>query len=298
MSITVHASTDPGVVLGSAGQLVAGDPVGHNVVATKLVDAIRYGEPGRYWIGLVDGVPAGVAVQQPADSPLAVAPMPAAVVPVIAGAVDAGPAALPGVFGPAGTASRFADAWARLRKITATQTSVERLYEVRDLRFPEGVNGRLRRAAEADRELLLSWLPGFSTSPRWAGADLAAVFVTRRLAAGDVWIWDDGGPVSMAARTEAVAGVSRIQAVNTPPELRGRGYASAGVASLSARVLAEGLRCVLNANVSNAAANKVYRRLGYEAISDVLRYQLGPNGEEARSSTTEGTQTMHLDSTD
>jgi hypothetical protein len=27
-------------------------------------------------------------------------------------------------------------------------------------------------------------------------------------------IWDDDGPVSMVARTEAVAGVSRIQAVS------------------------------------------------------------------------------------
>jgi len=51
-----------------------------------------------------------------------------------------------------------------------------------------------------------------------------------------------------------VAGVSRIQAVNTRPELRRRGYASAGVAALSASVLARGLRRVLNAKVSTVAA--------------------------------------------
>ena len=130
--------------------------------------------------------------------------------------------------------------WAGRRGVAATLTSAERIYEVRDLRFPAGVDGTLRRAAEADRERLLSWLPGFEAGTGWAGSDPAAVFVTRRLAAGDVWIWDDDGPVSMAARTEAVAGVSRIQAVNTPPELRARGYASAGVAALSARVLAAG----------------------------------------------------------
>ena len=73
----------------------------------------------------------------------------------------------------------------------------------------------------------------------------------------------------MAARTEAVAGVSRIQAVNTPPEQRRRGYASAGVAALSASVLAQGLRCVLHANVSNVAATSVYQRLGYRAVSDL-----------------------------
>ncbi len=275
MSIAVHASSDPGLVIGQAGELLAGDPVGHNVVGTKLADAIRYGEPGRHWIGLLDGVPAGVAVQQPADAALAVAPMPAALVAPVAGAVDSGGVALPGVIGPAGTASRFAEVWAGRRKVAVTPTSAERLYEVRDLRFPAGVDGRLRRAAEADRELLLSWLPGFEAGAGWAGSDPAAVFVTRRLAAGDVWIWHDGGPVSMAARTAAVAGVSRIQAVNTPPELRGRGYASAGVAALSASVLAQGLRCVLHANVNNVVASSLYQRLGYQAVSDMLRYQFG-----------------------
>src|SRR5271168_3691762 len=105
MSIAVLASADAGLVLGQAGDLLAGDPVGHNVVGTKLADAIRYGEPGRYWIGLHDGVPAGVAVQQPADTALAVAPMPAELGAAIADAVDADGVALPGVFGPAGTAS-------------------------------------------------------------------------------------------------------------------------------------------------------------------------------------------------
>jgi hypothetical protein len=275
MSVAVLASADPGLVIGQAGELLAGDPVGHNVVGTKLADAIRYGEPGRYWIGMLDGVPTGIAVQQPADTPLAVAPMTAELVAAIARAIDAGDIALPGVFGPAGTASRFAEVWAALRKIRAVPTSEERLYEVRDLRFPDGVAGALRRAAEADRELLLSWLPGFEAGAWWAGSNPAAVFVARRLAAGDVWIWDDDGPVSMAARTEAVAGVSRIQAVNTPPELRRRGYASAGVAALSASVLAQGMRCVLNANANNGAANTVYQRLGYRAVTDVRRYQFG-----------------------
>lgn len=275
MSIAVPASADARLVLDQAGELLAGDPVGHNVVGTKLADAIRYDEPGQYWIGLLDGVPAGVAVQQPADTPLAVAPMPAELVAAIADAVDADNVALPGVFGPTGTARRFAEVWTGLREIAAVPTSEERQYELRDLRFPVGVTGAMRHAAEAELELLLSWLPGFEAGAQWAGSNPAAVFVTRRLAAGEVWIWDDDGPVSMAARTEIVAGVSRIQAVNTPPEQQRRGYASACVAALSARVLAQGLRCVLNANVNNSAANSLYQRLGYQAVSDVRRYQFG-----------------------
>src|SRR5580704_3330735 len=205
MSIAVVASADPDLVLDQAGDLLAGDPVAHNVVGTKLADAIRYGEAGRYWVGLRAGIPAGVGAAQPADAPLAVAPMPADLVLAIAAAIDADGVGLPGVFGPADTASRFAGLWAAQRQITATVTAEERAYEVRELRFPAGVAGTRRRAAAADLELLLSWLPGFEAGANWASSSPAAVFVSRRLAAGDVWIWDDDGPASMAARTEAVA---------------------------------------------------------------------------------------------
>ena len=181
MSIAVLASADPDLTLGQAGDLLGSDPVGHNVVGTKLTDAIGYREPGRYWVGLRAGVPAGLAVQLPADAPLAVGPMPAELVAAVADAVDADGVALPGVSGPAGTASRFAGIWASQREITATPTATERLYEVRDLRFPAGVRGTRRRATTTDRELLLSWLPGFEAGAGWAGSNPAAIFVTRRL---------------------------------------------------------------------------------------------------------------------
>ncbi len=98
-------------MIGQAGDLLAGDPVGYNVVGTKLADAVRYREPGRYWIGLLDGIPAGVAVQQSADTPLTVASVPAELTAAIADAIAAGDVALllswlPGFKAGAGWASR------------------------------------------------------------------------------------------------------------------------------------------------------------------------------------------------
>jgi predicted GNAT family acetyltransferase len=77
----------------------------------------------------------------------------------------------------------------------------------------------------------------------------------------------------MAARTDAVAGVSRVQAVYTPPERRRAGYAAACVAALSARVLAEEHRCILYTDLTNPTSNGVYRSIGYRSVAEWVRYR-------------------------
>jgi predicted GNAT family acetyltransferase len=48
------------------------------------------------------------------------------------------------------------------------------------------------------------------------------------------------------------------------------------VAALSARVLAAGQRCILYTDRANPTSNAVYRRLGYRAVSEGLRYEFMP----------------------
>jgi predicted GNAT family acetyltransferase len=56
--------------------------------------------------------------------------------------------------------------------------------------------------------------------------------------------------------------------------LRGRGYASALVASLTERLLAGGRRfCFLFTDLSNPTSNKIYQRIGYEPVADVDEYR-------------------------
>ena len=72
------------------------------------------------------------------------------------------------------------------------------------------------------------------------------------------------GPGAQARRTPN--GI-RIGPVYTPPELRGRGYASALVAKLSSSLLAGGRRfCFLHTDLANPASNKIYERLGYVRV--------------------------------
>ena len=59
----------------------------------------------------------------------------------------------------------------------------------------------------------------------------------------------------------------------TPPELRGRGYASAVTAELSAELLAEGRSyCFLYTDLANPTSNRIYQTIGYEFVCDSAEY--------------------------
>jgi predicted GNAT family acetyltransferase len=72
-----------------------------------------------------------------------------------------------------------------------------------------------------------------------------------------------------------VEGVVRVGPVWTPPDLRGRGYASALVAATTALALERGARrCMLFADVANATSNAIYRRIGFERVADAREWDL------------------------
>jgi predicted GNAT family acetyltransferase len=80
----------------------------------------------------------------------------------------------------------------------------------------------------------------------------------------------------MALTRGPVEGVARVGLVYTPPEHRGRGYASACVAGVSAHVLAtDSDSCILYTQLSNATSNAIYRAIGYEPVLEVVRYRFG-----------------------
>lgn len=64
----------------------------------------------------------------------------------------------------------------------------------------------------------------------------------------------------------------------TPPELRGRGSASALVAAANQAQLDAGRRfCFLFTDLANPTSNKIYRDIGYEPVCDVDEYRFaGP----------------------
>jgi predicted GNAT family acetyltransferase len=131
-----------------------------------------------------------------------------------------------------------------------------------------------RPARAGDRELLLEWYRAFGVEALHEDEpdeNRIATIVDRRLrgVGPRIVLWDDGGPVSLAGVGGDTPNGTRIGPVYTPPELRGRGYASALVAAVSAEELAAGRRfCFLYTDLANPTSNRIYAAIGFEPACD------------------------------
>lgn len=268
----VSSTGDPAAVLATAGTFLGSDPVRHNVVVTLLSNRISHPEPGRYWITLIDGEAAGVVLQSPLQFVATLTPMPDEAVAAVVDAIVGGGVALPGVTGEAAVAARFAGQWTERTRSAAWPVQGQRVYEVDTVVAPQPAPGRLRPATAGDRQLLVGWFGGYRNDTGGGTGDVEEV-VGRRLADGELWLWDHDGPATMVGLSQPQAGVVRLAPVYTPIDRRGRGYASSCVAAASGRVLAAGLRCILYTDLANPTSNAIYRSLGYRAVSEGLRYR-------------------------
>ncbi|HEX2190073.1 MAG TPA: GNAT family N-acetyltransferase [Longimicrobiaceae bacterium] len=172
--------------------------------------------------------------------------------------------------GPGALAEGFAECWARAAGTEARVAMRQRIHALTEVRPLPSVPGELRRAGEADRERVAGWLEAFDREALGlADPEQARALAGRRIAAGEVWLWEDGEPRSMAASARPTRHGVAVNAVYTPPEQRGRGYATACVAALSRRLLAGGRRfCVLYTDLANPTSNAIYARIGYRPVGD------------------------------
>jgi len=182
----------------------------------------------------------------------------------------------PGVEGPAEVAALAA---ARLAEASGRRPRLERrehLYELRAVCTPVPIDGRLRVATEPDAPLIAGWWHGSSLAA-FGRADAAESerVAHRCIADGDVYVWDVGRPVSMAVQTGPTRTGITVGRVYTPPEERGHGFATACVGELSRWLLAQGPdHCILFVEASNAAAQRLYLRVGYRPVAEFLEFAL------------------------
>jgi predicted GNAT family acetyltransferase len=187
---------------------------------------------------------------------------------------------LPGMVGPKAAAARFAAAWTDATGQTAGVQMAERIFRLERVIAPERpAAGAWRIVERRDRDLIARWLVAFhdeatpETPPIADPAAVADRLVNRVGRIG--YVWEDGGDVvsMVGAGGETPHGI-RIGPVYTPPDRRGRGYASALTAAASQDQLDRGRQFVfLFTDLANPTSNKIYQAIGYEAVCDVDQYR-------------------------
>ena len=273
MVTKVSFSEDPAWVMAEAKAFLASEPVRHNLILTLLHARVAHPEPGRYWVAKEGDDVVGVIFQSPLNRSAILTPMGSEIVSVMVDAITDTAVVLPGVLGPAATAASFAGQWTECHKSAAFPVQGLRLYEKIEVGKQAPVNGRFRQAGPDDRDLIIAWMRQFGADVGDEGGTDPTIIADRRLPAGQIWLWDDGQPVSLAMHSNQLENVIRIQVVYTPSERRNNGYAGACVAKLTKQLCDSGYRCMLYTDLGNPHSNSVYQRIGYRAVAEALRYR-------------------------
>jgi predicted GNAT family acetyltransferase len=275
MRFEAHITEDASEALGACEPYLLSRPVEHNVVLTVLRRRITDPTRGRYWWIDDHGAVLGFAMQSPLSFHCAITPMTTLATQALVDVMSDKAPDLPGVAGDAASAASFAGSWAERLRVPVAPVEAQRIYQLAALHAPDQVPGLFRPADDADRDTLVGHRIAFHADTGEPGELDAAAAVERSLRG--CFVWEDGGVVvSSAIATVSEAGVVRVGVVYTPPEYRRHGYASALVAATSAWAREhDRADCILYTQLANPTSNAIYRAIGYEPVSEVLRYRFG-----------------------
>ena len=178
---------------------------------------------------------------------------------------------LPSVLGPEPAVSAFADLWSTHSGMPWQALMRMRLFVAHQVqppsRRPPGV---LRLATESALPVVTPWAVAFHHEARTGTPLDPARTIREDVITQCLFVWDDRGPVSMAAWAGRTARSVRIGIAYTPPPRRRRGYASACVAALTQRLLDDGVVfCCINTDLANQTTNRIYPAIGYRPVCDV-----------------------------
>lgn len=181
---------------------------------------------------------------------------------------------VPGVMAPLELAKLFASTWSKLKGLKIIDGMNMRVYELVKVDHPQYCQGEFRVAKEEDLKIVSTWIYNLEKDE---GSDIAYekayAMAKSKITNGELYVWEDKVPVSMACTARPTTNGIVVNMVYTPSELRGRGYASSCVASLSQHLLNTGFKfCSLFTDLSNPTSNSIYMKVGYNPICDYKEY--------------------------
>jgi uncharacterized protein len=275
-----HSHDTPAAFLDAARDLTARAAVNQlplGIVASELLEPNRHPEVRRFTITGPDGRGLGAAVQTP-PWPVSLSEMEPATAAFVAQRLLAQHPDVSGVTGPTEASHTFAGAAIALTGAEGprviTRLGVWVLHEVATVPIPAGSP---RVALPADAALIQPWAQAFRDEAAPADPPPTPLAGSRYGGSGRAWLWQVGDtPVAFANFPREVGGYWSIGPVYTPLEHRGRGYATALVAHMSAHALAQGKRgCTLFTDLANPTSNAIYARVGFQREAVFTRLAWG-----------------------
>ena len=189
---------------------------------------------------------------------------------------------IPGVAGPATEAQIFSHRWIEEMPNVSSRIVVRlRIFEARKVAdFPLSP-GKLRLAGISDQPLMTQWIAAFSKAiGEPVDPDRARSNVEQYIEDRQLYIWDDGAPVSIATETRPTRNGTTISTVYTPPEYRNRGYATSCVWSLTKKLLSDRYSfCSLYTDLSNPTSNSIYAKIGYVPLGNALSFDFAASAD-------------------
>lgn len=190
---------------------------------------------------------------------------------------------LPGVTGNPAEVDVFTSIWHKLSGQPYHLEMPQKIYALSKVIPPRPIAGQLRGTTLEDADLLTEWHMGFVRDALHEAPNLneSRLWVERTFEFNQrrLFLWQiDNLPIALVGVTGPTPHGIRIGPVYTPPELRGKGYASAAVAEVSQLLLDEGREFVfLFTDALNPTSNKIYMAIGYEFIAEsvVMRFVVG-----------------------
>ncbi len=179
-----------------------------------------------------------------------------------------------GVNAEKGLSLKFAHLWSHRGAFKAALKMNQRIYRLDRVKKTAYCTGKIRLASEEDRIILVDWAKGFLQESLGEEPTHAESLVDAQLNNGTLFVWEDHGIVSMAAKSRETINGAVVSFVYTPPEKRQRGYATALVARLSEYLLTQGYQfCALFTDLANPTSNAIYQKIGYYPVMDFDRYE-------------------------
>ncbi len=170
------------------------------------------------------------------------------------------------------------ESWVRVLEATSKWKSIEPMgialhHLVGEPQLLHPCDGKARTATADDAQTIFEFMHGFHDDVD-SNENSRTIDVEEINNVIDAYmLWEvDGEIVSMCKRIRPVFGGCSIGAVYTPPQFRGKGYASAVVHALCEQLLREGVTYIaLYTDLANPTSNKIYHQIGFRKLNEQLR---------------------------